>query len=76
MPEQEKKAPVKITENSAVSLSLVLILLSGSWAASKLDSRIEVLERNQRSMERIEKRLYRIEIKTGVEKPEPLIEGD
>lgn len=65
-----------ITEKTLVPISLVFVLLSGSWAASKLDSRIEVLEKNQRSIERIEKRLYRIELKTGVDKPEPIIEGD
>lgn len=69
---EPQKVSVKITENTLIPVSLVCMLLSGSWAASKLDSRVEVLEKNQKSMERIEKRLYKIEIKTGVDKPEPL----
>lgn len=69
---EPQKVSVKITENTLIPISLVCMLLSGSWAASKLDSRVEVLEKNQKSMERIEKRLYKIEIKTGVDKPEPL----
>lgn len=68
----EEKKPVKITESTLIPISLLFVLLSGAWAASKLDSRVEVLEKNQNTIERIEKRLYRIEIKTGVDKPEPL----
>lgn len=68
----EEKKPVKITENTLIPISLLFVLLSGAWAASKLDSRVEVLEKNQNTIERIEKRLYKIEIKTGVDKPEPL----
>ena len=73
---EPQKVSVKITENTLIPVSLVCMLLSGSWAASKLDSRVEVLEKNQHTIERIEKRLYKIEIKTGVDKPGPLIEGD
>lgn len=83
MSPQKKEEILKLTENTLMPISLVLILLSGSWAASKLDSRIDFeKERNDRqdkqieSMHRIEKRLYKIEIKTGVDRPEPLIEGD
>lgn len=68
----EEKKPVKITESTLIPISLLFVLLSGAWAASKLDSRVEVLEKNQNTIERIEKRLYKIEIKTGVDKPEPL----
>lgn len=73
----------KIAEDTVISLSIVLVLLSGAWAASKLDSRIDAEKlRNDKqefqldSLGRIERRLYKIEIKTGVDKPEPLIEGD
>lgn len=66
----------KITEQTAISISLVLVLISGTWAFSKLDSRVDVIEKDHKSIGRIEKRLYKIEVKTGVDKPEPLIEGD
>lgn len=69
----------KIAEDTVISLSIVLVLLSGAWAASKLDSRIDTEKmRNDKqesqldSLGRIERRLYKIEIKTGVDKPEPL----
>lgn len=72
----------KIAEDTVISLSIVLVLLSGAWAASKLDSRIDIEKmRNDKqdsqldSINRIERRLYKIEIKTGVDKPEPL-KGD
>lgn len=72
MSEEKKAQLMTITEKTLIPISLVFVLLSGSWAASKLDSRVEALEKNQHTIERIEKRLYRIEVKTGVDKPEPL----
>lgn len=72
----KKEELLKITENTLIPISLVLVIISGTWAVAKMDSRIDVVEKGQKSMERIEKRLFRIEVKTGVDKPEPLIEGD
>lgn len=68
----------KITENTLIPISLVFVVCSFAYSWAKLDSRIEVMEKKSLDQDRlisifttIDRRLYRLEIKNGIQNVEP-----
>lgn len=61
----------KFTENTLVPISLVLLFCSFAYAWAKLESRVEATEKVQTQMISIDRRLYRLEIQSGIKSPPP-----
>ena len=51
---------MKITEHTLIPISLIIVLLSGAWAASKLDSKVE---KHDEYFEKLEKRILNLELR-------------
>lgn len=57
----------KITQDTLIPISLVFAVCSFAYAWAKLESRLEIVEKKSSILLSIDRRLYRIELKNGIQ---------